>query len=577
MFAGLGFRLAVLLSVALLPLGVISVAQTLRVLGDVRETSHTALMGLTSDAVAGQRGLIEGAFGAARALGPVMVDTIAQPEDCSARARDFVRDSGLFAFAGFMEADGALRCVSEGEALDYGGAPGHLRRLAEPRPEVEIIERGDITGLPVVLISDPVFREGTLRGFVMLSVPYGAIELVGRFGRGATRPERTYLLNHDGAILMPNSQREAALAQLPPRDEILDMLTEGDSHVRNGLTTSGDRVVYVTVPVIPQRIYAIGVWPQDRTPSAMDRSTVLSLIFPFLMWFVSLSVAYFAVHRLVIRHVRHLNGQMRRFAIGEREEFAPNLPGGAPAEFRQLNSTFTKLRRIIGRDEAEIAAALDEKTVLLKEVHHRVKNNLQLIASIVSMQMRKVDDPVMRRVLKSVQERVMSLATIHRILYQSERVADVRADALLQELLAQLSSIGAVPGGEVRVEADLDRIRLYPDQVVPLSLLASEAVTNAYKFIGRPDEDDPWLRVRFKADGEDMVLFEVTNSMGRPLAGSDYREDGTSLGGQLITAFASQLDATPEEGEIETPGGRAYRLSLRFQIMGFIPGDPPGT
>ncbi|MFC7705284.1 sensor histidine kinase [Plastorhodobacter daqingensis] len=570
--SGLGFRLAVLLSVALLPLGIISVAQTLRVLADARQTSETALIGLTADAVAGQRALIEGALGAARALGPVLSETFDRPEECAALAAEFVQNSGFFAFAGFLSPDGTA-CMSEGIRGNFAGTDHLDRRLARIQTMIEVRDAGAVTGLPVLVISEPIWRQGVLRGFVVLSMPYGALEIVGRFGAGRSRPSALHLLDVAGNLLIPQNGREAAAATLPARAQITEF-TSNVARVVRGDTVAGQRATFVSVPVIPQQVYALGVWPHDTSQASWERDSVLALLFPFLMWFVSLSVAFFAVHRLVIRHVVHLNGQMRRFAVGQRGDFASTLPGRPPAEFRQLNSTFNKLRRIITREEANRAAALHEKTVLLKEVHHRVKNNLQLIASIVNMQMRKVQDPALRRVLKSVQDRVMSLATIHRILYQSDRVSDVRVDSLLHELLKQLGDLSAVPGMEVQLSTDLDPVRLFPDQVVPLSLLATEAITNAYKFIGRPTAGAPWLRINFKAEPDGRVLFEVVNSIGAPVSQETMKADSTSLGGQLIAAFARQLEAEVEEGPTQTPYGAGYRLALRFPVAGFIPPEP---
>ncbi len=559
---GLGFRLAVLLTVALLPLGLISVAQTLRVLSDARQTSEAALIGLTADAVAGQRALIEGALGSARALGPVLMETLDRPAECAALAAEFVRNSGLFAFAGFVAPDGTS-CLSE-QPLNFAAV-----ETTRVQTTITTSNAGPITGLPVLILKEPIWRQGALRGFVFLSLPYGAMEIVSHYGQatGRRRPAALHLLDDRGELLAPEQYQKVDL--LPADRAGVDLL-DPSAPVVDGHTRNGARALFVTVPVVPQLVYAVGVWPRDGMQNSWERDSVLALLFPFLMWFVSLSVAFFAVHRLVIRHVVYLNGQMRRFAIGQRDDFGDPPPGRAPAEFRQLNGTFNKLRRIITREEANRAAALHEKTVLLKEVHHRVKNNLQLIASIVNMQMRRVQDPGLRRVLKSVQDRVMSLATIHRILYQSERVADVRADRLLEELLHQLGTISANEA-QVKLACDLDPIRLFPDQVVPLALLATEAINNAYKFMGKPKDRDPWLRINFKLEEDNMVLLEVVNSVGAPLAQGELREDGTSLGGQLITAFGRQLEATMEEGPSQTPCGPGYRLALRFPVAGFIP------
>jgi hypothetical protein len=100
--------------------------------------------------------------------------------------------------------------------------------------------------------------------------------------------------------------------------------------------------------------------------------------------------------------------------------------------------------------------------VLLREVHHRVKNNLQLIASIMNMQMRRAKSPETKALMKGLQERVMSLATVHKELYQTTGLADVRADELLGDLVRQIVGMASAPGGLFRIETTSRPIPLAP-------------------------------------------------------------------------------------------------------------------
>ncbi|MFD2440547.1 histidine kinase dimerization/phosphoacceptor domain -containing protein [Paracoccus kondratievae] len=111
-----------------------------------------------------------------------------------------------------------------------------------------------------------------------------------------------------------------------------------------------------------------------------------------------------------------------------------------------MSQTFHNMARILIRDEEAMEAAVNEKTVLLKEVHHRVKNNLQLIASIINMQIRVIDHDDARRVLRSVQDRVASLATIYRNLYQAEHLDSVHADRLIKDIINQMANATLGPG-----------------------------------------------------------------------------------------------------------------------------------
>src|SRR5690606_24216699 len=102
---------------------------------------------------------------------------------------------------------------------------------------------------------------------------------------------------------------------------------------------------------------------------------------------------------------------------------------------------------------------------------------------------------------KEVQMRVMSIATVHRALYTTSTVGRVQADELLRGLVDKTIEAGLQPSGAIRIDTAYDPISLYPDQAVPLSLLASEAVTNALKYVGRHRGEVPWITVRLAHEG----------------------------------------------------------------------------
>ena len=125
----------------------------------------------------------------------------------------------------------------------------------------------------------------------------------------------------------------------------------------------------------------------------------------------------------------------------------------------------------------KIPAELLTKDATIREIHHRVKNNLQLIASIMNMQMRQTRTAEAKGVLRGVQERIMSLATIHKSLYQTTGLSDIRANELLADIIRQTLRMATGPGKRINVSTDFDAISLTPDQAVPLSLLLTEAMT----------------------------------------------------------------------------------------------------
>ncbi len=564
LFEGLGFRLVILLTIALLPIGLIAVTQNNRVVSEAQRSAETALLGLTSESVAGERTLIQSALGSASALGPVALDRLDDRERCVSAFEEFVRRAGLFQFAGFVEPDGTMRCSSDGEEKDLSGTPAFWSFIDEPEPTILMNPDGDVTGQPSLVIAQPVRNDDEFEGVLIVALPLYALNLVREFGQERV-PTSTILFSREGDVISTTPSDLDVEASMPQGRSLASLANDEKTLLQSRTEKTGP-ATFTIVPLISDRLYVLGVWAEEDLPTTGAMANPLNLAFPFLMWLASLGVAYFAVHRLVIRHIRTLGRQMRRFAVGQRGG-APEVIEKAPAELRELSVTFSKLARILARDEAELAASLEEKTVLLKEVHHRVKNNLQLIASIISIQSRQVNEPEARDVLKSLQDRVMALATIHQRLYQSDRLADVQVDRLLDDIVSQLASISAVPGRDTQIRTQLEHVSLKPDQVVPLSLLATEAVTNALKYSGCAEKGGGQIDIRLSRAGDEEVLFEVINSDGAPFSEMGAPA-GTQLGTKLIQAFSTQLGGHTEQGQFKTATGTGYRLATRFPVAG---------
>jgi len=556
-FDRLGFRLGILLSLAILPIGLIAVAQSFRTADEARLRSEAALLGEVSRAVAVEQRLIQTAFGAATALGHAVLPALDDAARCRDVLGDFVASSPNYIFAGFIETDGRMHCASGGQAIDFGDNDLFKRVMADPRPYVRLNRQGAVTGRPVLIVTRPIETDGELQGFLSISLPNLGLEdpVISR-----ADPDRIDLIgfNDEGVLLTAAGDLTDAESRLPLGVDI-KALVGGPAAAFTGRNRLGAPRVFAVVPVVHDQVYAIGSWPPTASYARPEVQSAAIVAFPALMWLASIVVAYFAVHRLVIGHLARLRSAMRRFALGRRH-MEPLRLDGAPKEIRDIGDTFDRMRLVITRDEADLENALREREILLREIHHRVKNNLQLISSIINMQIRAADAPEAARLLRRVQDRVMSLATIHRTLYQSASLADLRVDSLIGELVNQHLAMGSEPGSNIAVETRLDPLTLGPDAAVSLSLAASEAVTNALKYLGPPSGGGrASLSVGLEATDPGHGRLTVANSLG-PRTGAPDPAAGTGLGGQLIDAFAAQLGTTAVREETAD----AYRIAIAF-------------
>ncbi|MEO7731915.1 MAG: PAS domain S-box protein [Kofleriaceae bacterium] len=208
--------------------------------------------------------------------------------------------------------------------------------------------------------------------------------------------------------------------------------------------------------------------------------------------------------------------------------------------------------------EVALRSSLKEKEALLQEVHHRVKNNLQVIASLINMQRRKIDNAEVRDALEECQSRVLAIALIHEKLYQSDDYSRVPFYEYLRSLAANVFDMTGVSPAAIRLVLDIEPISLPVDKAIPCGLIVNELITNALKH-GFPDEREGTVRVKLTASAGRLRLCVQDDGVGLPL-GVRLHESQT-LGLQLISTLCEQLDAT-----VEVQAGEGVGFCLSFAL-----------
>ncbi len=538
----LDVRLVALLGLALLPIGLIAMVQTYRVISEADRNAAAALTGATLSAATVEREGILRVRGAAQIAAGLMPQMLADPQRCSDLMSRFVTTYEEVTFAGYVSGTGRVECGSDGAGVDLTASTVYESFLENPVPSISAV-LGKISNRSVIVVTEPVTLDGEIDGYVALSMPQQALDLPTDETLGL-EPIHTMTFTSTGLVLWGPDDAEAVEGELPA-DRPLEALAVGGATTLIGRAKNGHERIYTVAPLVPGEIYAIAIWRRSaiRTSGLTAASAIL---FPLLMWVVSIGVAYFAVHRLVVRHIRYLRMRIRAFTANRRI-LRPEYGADTPSEMREVIETFHQMTERIVRDEADLENSIHEKDVLLKEVHHRVKNNLQLVASMINMQLRKAQSKETHFILRRLQDRVLGLATIHRNLYQATVLSRVDSSSLLDELIMQSARNSGAEENGVEVRFAADHVTLYPDQAVPLALLVTETITNALKYVGRPESGPPWIELSLRLLEDGRVRLRVANSCGTPL--SEDASISTGLGTQLMDAFALQLDAETEIGE----------------------------
>ena len=164
--------------------------------------------------------------------------------------------------------------------------------------------------------------------------------------------------------------------------------------------------------------------------------------------------------------------------------------------------------------EQRLMASLEEKEVLLREVHHRVKNNMQIISSLLSLQGRRIKDKEVQRLFADTRGRIMSMAYVHEQLYQCEDLAHIDVARYIRNLADNVFMAYSIKAGQAKLEVEVDDLDLDIDLLIPCGLILNELLTNAIKY--GHSKKGLTVKVSFVCEGDDYMLEVRDDGPGLP-------------------------------------------------------------
>jgi two-component sensor histidine kinase len=194
-----------------------------------------------------------------------------------------------------------------------------------------------------------------------------------------------------------------------------------------------------------------------------------------------------------------------------------------------------QLLRIQSKSNVIISKSLSEKEILLKEIHHRVKNNLQVISSLLSLQSRYIEDKGAKEMVNEGQNRVKSMALIHQKLYQRDNLTGVEALDYIQNLSGTLQSAYGIDPDKLEVVYEVDNLNLDVDTMIPIGLILNELISNAFKHAFPSGEGK--LTILFQQKGEQLLLVVKDDGIGTSKDITD------SFGMRMIHSLSRKLEA----------------------------------
>src|SRR3984957_10354366 len=310
-------------------------------------------------------------------------------------------------------------------------------------------------------------------------------------------------------------------------------LAAGDpGDVASAVDSRGELWRFGNAALIGNTIFVAFAMGENRLFGPTYLHVGLDFALPILM----IGFAWFAIWLATDRQVTQWINYLRRIAAAYRSghyAIRPDL-AEAPVEFKLLGDALSEMAEGIQDRDRRLREAVEVKTTLIKEIHHRVKNNLQIVMSLLSIQANQVRDLVAKDALLQAQTRINALALVHRILNELEDQSTLDIKQLLEELSHQIS--GGMSNDRIKVEVNVPSRVVSGSVAVALALFTVEALTNIFKH-AFPGDRQGVIRVTMTpVDGGKLRLAIADNGMGFAMD-----ETGKSVGSRLIKTFGLQL------------------------------------
>ncbi len=536
---GIRFRMGLAMAVALLPILVLSAIQTQAEFRRQAEDRRIDLQLAAERSAADAKARIDSTVVLLQALAPEGAGLYCEPRLTALVARlDAL--SALHRYSATGEPVCASRSSDDAVTSPEVRSQAWYQRLRKGE-DVVIARAPDAPGSLIVAVRSerPL---GAFQGAVAAMIPLTALQpdihdpaLPSGSQAALTDAEGRILVSTDPSAFAVDGEETADWTRNTRQDE---------AALFEARDARGRKHVFAGTALAGRDLFVLLAAPAPGLLSWARLNPIGAFLLPLAAWLIAFLAVMLLSERIVIRWLVYLERVAAIYARG-RFSVRPVQAEHAPAEIRVLARTLGSLGDTITRRDKALLDSLDEKDALMREIHHRVKNNLQIISSLLSMQQRAVADPAARAALGVTPQRITALALIYRTLYQSEDIREADSRTFLTELVGQLIAGEAMRGPLVTSSVEADAIIIDPDRLAPVALWLVEAVSNAQKhaFAGRGGD----LQVRFRVMGETSVLEVQDDGPGMA------DRDTAGVGRTLMSAFAKQLRGQAEM--VEAPGG----------------------
>ena len=415
-----------------------------------------------------------------------------------------------------------------------------------------------------VSLSSPTFGRISKRSILIMMLPLkkadgtqdGAITAGISLEALQASLDKRRVINPDALVEIIGSQGEVILSNGAAKLQGVSLL-QGANPLTPAKSQDGAEWIYATAPLQGNELFVLYAEPRQSLMSTALWQVRQSLVLPLIAMILATLAIWFGTYWLVGRWLKRLQALAAQFGRGE---FASDQSAydAAPREIAALSHELHTMAAAIETRDTALISALATKTALTREIHHRVKNNLQIVTSLLTLQSDRVDDPWAREVLGQAKARISALGLIHRLLYQQDNnneMGTVDMRVLTTELCMQLRAANR-SRSDINLLCECDSMELSVDQSVPLTLFIVESVTNAYRHGFGNGKTGAITVTMIAADGQAELSIDDDG------IGYVTDESSTKMGAELMKAFATQLGGTLDV----TSSPIGTRVALRYPL-----------
>ena len=562
-FQGIRFRIGLAMALALLPILLLGAFQAQSDFRDQAEARRSDLQLAAERSAARARSRLDSTAVLLQALRPESLQFFCEPR-LTLLVDRLESLNGLARISATGQQVCASRATPSGPDRDAAVRSSEwFGRLRDG--ESMVMARAPVSSgtEPALIVASRLERPmGTFDGAMIALIPLTSLQ-PDTADRALPAGSEAALTDGNGNILTATDAGAFALEGGQSLRGWVGRARDGSAAVFAADDQEGRRRDYAGAALAGRDVYVLLSAPAPGLLSWARLNPVGVLILPLAAWLTAFAAVMLVSERIIIRWLDYLERVAAIYARG-RFSVRPLQAVNAPSEIRLLASTLDTLAEtIIARDKA-LTDSLSEKDALMREIHHRVKNNLQIISSLLSMQQRALTDGPARAAVGDTRQRIAALALIYRTLYQSDDLRYADARIFLTDLVGQLVASATGRGPVVTSSVEADSLVVDPDKLAPLALWLVEAVTNAQKhaFAGRGGD----LKVRFTVRGDTSVLEVEDDGPGV----DETRQAG--VGRTLMGAFAKQLRGTAEI--VPSPSGGSIARMVFATPEAITPVDP---